>query len=342
MGTVKTRTSVAKAKAGEKVVALPQRRLAMIALFVISAVGLVFEITLTRLFSLFFQYHFTFLAVSLAVLGLSLGAASAHYLKSGRLRSANTLTAVLIALSLALTFASLIIAWMPEVDSIFPRALVALVPFFLIGLFDALVFENFSGESGSLYAADLIGAALGVAAVLVLLTLWSAFSMTLFLAALVGGLAVLLVYRSGIRSRQLLLAAVSFVLGAVLLVANLAADVVDYDPLALTGVPRDKTMITILQDRSQLGSIIYTAWSPFARVDVVQTGDHSSRYIFADGGAGSFMQAYDGDPVSLAALGSSVEYLPFTSGSAARTLIIGAGGGIDILRALHAGAEAIT
>ena len=43
------------------------RRLALIALFVVSAAGLVFEITLTRLFSLFFEYHFTFLAVSLAV-----------------------------------------------------------------------------------------------------------------------------------------------------------------------------------------------------------------------------------------------------------------------------------
>ncbi len=340
MGAVNAR--VVKPKAEKSVIVLPQRRLAMVALFIVSAVGLVFEITLTRLFSLFFQYHFTFLAVSLAVLGLSLGAASAFYFKSARLRSATTLTGVLIALSFTLTLATLVIAWMPEVDSIFPRALVALVPFYLIGLFAALVFENFSSDSGSLYAADLIGAALGVAGVLALLSLWSAFSMTLFLAALVGGLALGLVYSMGIRSRQLALALGSLLLSGGLLLANLATDVVDFDPLALLGVPRDKTMIHILQDRSQQGSIIHTAWSPFARVDVVATGDHSSRYIFADGGAGSYMLAYNGDPGSLNRLTAAVEYLPFLSGSAEHSLIIGAGGGIDILRALRAGSDAIT
>ena len=342
MERVKAGGDTGRAKAQKSILVLPQRRLVILALFVVSAVGLVFEITLTRLFSLFFQYHFTFLAVSLSVLGLSLGAAAAHYLTSKHLRSATTLTAVLVALSIALAAAALLIAWMPEVDSIFPRALIALVPFFLIGLFTALAFENFSGESGALYAADLIGAAFGVAAVLALLSVWSAFSVTLLLAVVVAALATGLVLRSGVRSRQLLLSAGSFVLSLALLVANLATDLVDFDPLALTGVPRDKTMLYILQDRSQLGSIIYTGWSPFARVDVVATGDKSSRYIFADGGAGSYMLPYDGDPAALDSLTGKVEYLPFESGSSERALIIGAGGGIDILRALRAGAGAIT
>src|SRR5579859_7483776 len=110
------------------------RRLALIALFVVSASGLVFEITLTRLFSLFFQYHFTFLAVSLAVLGLSAGAASAYYIPAVKQHSAQPSTFVLIGLSLALSVASMLIAWLPSADSIFPRAMVALIVFFLIGL----------------------------------------------------------------------------------------------------------------------------------------------------------------------------------------------------------------
>ena len=320
-----------------------ERRLALAALFVVSGVGLIFEITLTRLFSLFFQYHFTFLAVSLAVLGLSLGAASAHYLKPARLRSMRTLTMVLIALSLALSAAAIIIAWLPSADSIFPRALVALVIFFLIGLFDALIFENFTADSGSLYAADLIGAALGVVAVLGLLSLWSAFSMTLFLGALVGVIAAIFAYRyrEG-ESRLRFYALGGMALGLILLVVNLITGVIDYNPLQISGVPRDKTMIYILQDQSQEGKIIYTGWSPFARVDVVQTNDPSSRYIFADGGAGAYMLAYNGDPKSLNGLENSVEYLPFTSGSTDKTLIIGAGGGKDVLLALHANAQAIT
>ncbi|MEZ4663752.1 MAG: hypothetical protein R2911_39970 [Caldilineaceae bacterium] len=43
------------------------------------AAGLMFEITITRLFSLFFQYHYAYLALSLAVLGISLGAALAYF-----------------------------------------------------------------------------------------------------------------------------------------------------------------------------------------------------------------------------------------------------------------------
>ena len=320
-----------------------ERRLALVALFAVSAVGLIFEIALTRLFSLYFQYHFTFLAVSLAILGLSLGAASAHYLKTTLLHSATTLTLVLIALSISLIIGTLIIALLPSADSIFPRALTALVVFFLIGLFDALIFENFASQGGAFYAADLIGAAVGVVAVLVLLYLLSAFSIVLFLAVVTGSLAIAFAYRTNNRkSRQFLFAAVSTVLGIILLVANLTTGVVDYNPMRLSGAPRDKTMISILQDASQVSKIIYTGWSPFARVDVVQTNDVSSRYIFADGGAGAYMVAYDGNIKSLDNLSQSVEYLPFTSGSAEKTLIIGAGGGKDILLALRANAQKIT
>ena len=44
-------------------------------LFLLSAASLAFEVTLTHLFSLVFQYHFAFLAVSCAILGLGAGAA---------------------------------------------------------------------------------------------------------------------------------------------------------------------------------------------------------------------------------------------------------------------------
>ncbi len=324
-------------------VSLQQRRLATVALFVVSGVGLIFEITLTRMFSLFFQYHFTFLAVSLAVLGLSLGAAVAHYLKPAHVHSTRTLTWVLVAISLAFSMATILISSLASVESIFPRALIALVIFFLIGLFDALIFENFAAYSGSFYAADLIGAAIGVVAVLGLLSLWSAFSMTLFLSVLVGIIALAFAYQTRtITSGFPIYAGGSLALAVVLLVANLATGVVDYHPLGLTGVPRDKTMVYILQDASQGGKIIYTGWSPFARVDVVQTNDGVSKYIFADGGAGAFMQAYDGNIHSVDELSNSVEYLPFTSGTVDKTLIIGAGGGKDVLLALHANSQAIT
>ena len=43
-----------------------------IGLFLLSAVSLAFEVTLTHLFSVIFQYHFAYLAVSTAILGLGI------------------------------------------------------------------------------------------------------------------------------------------------------------------------------------------------------------------------------------------------------------------------------
>jgi spermidine synthase len=320
---------------------LPGRRLALLALFVVSGVGLIFEITLTRLFSLYFQYHFTFLAVSLAVLGLSLGAASVYFINEQRTRSVRTLILVLTALSVSLSAAAFLIAKIQSVESIFPRALVAVIPFFLIGLFDALVFEIYHEDSGEFYGADLVGASIGVITVLGLLYVWSAFSMVLFLALLVGLVAVAFGLRATTGSLRIG-AIASLVVAVLLLGLNLTTGLVEYDPYNMIGAPRDKTMVYILQDENQGGQIINTNWSPFARVDVVQTNDDSSRYIFADGGAGAYMMAYDGDLGVIDNYAQTVDYLPFLAGDDTSTLVVGAGGGRDVLLAAHAGAEEIT
>lgn len=135
---------------------ISEQRLVLAAVAVVSASGLVFEIALTRIFSFFFQYHFAFLAVSLAVFGLSIGAA---LVQVKRLKS-STLTAILLPLALSYSSVALLLAFLPSAESIWPRALVALIPFVLTGLFAALAFGRFNQQSGTLYAADLVGAPL--------------------------------------------------------------------------------------------------------------------------------------------------------------------------------------
>jgi spermidine synthase len=320
------------------------RRVVLLAIFVVSCVGLSFEITLTRLFSLFFQYHFTFLAVSIAVLGISLGAASAQILLSKRTRPIHLLANLLVALSLSLSVATVIIARLPWAGSVLPRAAVAFLPFFLIGVFTAVAFEHFASSGGHLYAADLIGAAFGVILVLLLLNVASGFSIALLLAAVVASVAFVFARSNDSVSarRQAGRATASLVLAVALLLVNQVSGAVDFQPLALTGVARDKTMVYILQDPSQEGRIAHTAWSPFARVDVIETRDESAKYLFTDGGAGSFMLRQDEALETQEAWANTIDYLPFTGGPVASTLIIGAGGGKDIVMALAANAEAIT
>lgn len=313
----------------------------IVALFLVSASGLIFEIALTRLFSLYFQYHFAFLAVSLAVLGLSLGAALGRFvvLSDPRSASGKDLLITLIALGLSFPVTAVVMAWLPSAASVLPYAAVALIPFVLIGLFVALTFARFAEQSGLLYAADLTGAALGVVSALGLLTLTSAFSVVILLGAVAGSTAVILAFSSG---RYLPGALLALLFGASLLGVNLASGWIDYSPERLADAPRDKTMVAVLNDPAQSARIVYTAGSPFARVDVVETKDSETKFVFTDGGAGSYMLRFDGNLEKVARLRDSVEFIPFTLGSAERTLIIGAGAGKDVVLALLAGAERIT
>jgi predicted membrane-bound spermidine synthase len=329
----------------------------VIALFLVSAAGLIYEITLTRLFSLYFQYHYVFLAISIAVLGLSLGAATGRFITTSRTQKhAHTIRLsnggldrlpqnVLIVLSLSFSLVVLVIAWLPSAESVLPRALVSLIPFILIGLFSALAFSRFGQYGGLLYGADLGGAAVGVVTVLGLLKIFNPFNVVLLLGMGLGLAAVLLTRSSPdlISDRRNSMAALLvLVITGGLLGFNLVAMKIDYAPTQLVSFPRDKTMVQILKDRNQSAKIVHTEFGPFARVDVIETSNPEEKFIFTDAGAGSYMYHFDGRLQEWAHLKDTIEFLPFSVGSAGRTLVIGAGGGKDVLLALLAGSSEIT
>lgn len=316
------------------------RRAVIIAVFAVSASALIFEISLTRLFSLYFHYHFAFLAVSLAVLGLSLGGAARFLV--GIPHSMSRLTLPLAALGLSFPLSAAAIAWLPDASSILPRAAAALVPFIFSGFFVSLAFARYAAEGGLLYAADLVGAAAGVVAFVLLLNLWGAFNTLLLLGVVITLLATLLALATAIERRLQVAMLLPLSLTIIALTANLITGIVGYHPRQLRNVPRDKTMVQVLNDSTQDAQIIYSRWSPFARVDVVETNDPQFKYIFTDAGAGSYMLASDGNLQESADLRSTIDYLPFAAASGQHTLIVGAGGGRDIILALLAGAEKIT
>src|SRR5262249_17849922 len=145
---------------GEVSQALPQGRLiTMLTLALASAGGLVFEITLTRIFSLYFQYHFAFLAVSLAVFGLSLGPTWEYRSRprrdSGKAPGSNTLVTLTGWISLTLLIAAAGIAWFPYATTILPQTVLGILPFVLLGRLMAHIFAADSAFSGRLYGADL-------------------------------------------------------------------------------------------------------------------------------------------------------------------------------------------
>src|SRR5205823_1887027 len=114
------------------------------------------------------------------------------------------------------------------------------------------------------------------------------------------------------------------------------------DYAALRDAPPDKTIVPILRDPTQHARIVDTRWDAFARTDVVATDDPSQRLVFTDGGAGTYMLRWNGRIATQTPLRNDLETLPFLLGPHANVLVIGAGGGIDVVRALVAGARHVT
>lgn len=312
-------------------------------IFLLSATGLAYEVILTRLFSLMFQYHYVFLIVSLSIAGLSLGAAAAAFALRGQQDSDSRpdLTYAAILQAALFVAVAVVISELRYADRIAVAVIAAILPFAGIGYLNASLFAQFGGASGMLYAADLLGGAVGLSAALAALSFLGAFNAVIALAVAGGCTALLLAWISGVHALKKR-AAGAAALFVIVLVINLATGLIDYSPHRLKSSPPDKTMLSVLKDPT--ARITETRWGPFARLDVVETSDEAVRYVFTDAGAGSIMVRYSGDDERVSWLQSEVAYLPFTFGpdTTQKVLILGAGAGKDILMAHLAGTESIT
>jgi hypothetical protein len=146
--------------------------------------ALLLELALTRLFSVVLFYHFAFLAISIALLGLGARGVFAHLRKRqlarfetralvSRLCSINALIVPIMLLvvlhipvSLNISTANISTANFLRLIAIY---LSPTVPFFITGLEFSIVFARESRHVSPLYAADLAGGALACLAVVPLL-----------------------------------------------------------------------------------------------------------------------------------------------------------------------------
>src|SRR5436190_6910924 len=167
----------------------------------VSAALLMTELALTRIFSVTMYYHFAFLAISIALFGLS---ASGVYVYVARKRLDRASTSALLAAH-ALVFAAVTVLSLAALVRIrvglnyshanLLRMVViyalAALPFFAGGSVVSLAIARFSRKVNVVYGADLIGAAMGCLLLLPLLNRFGAPGVVL-LAALLGSIAALL------------------------------------------------------------------------------------------------------------------------------------------------------
>ena len=150
-----------------------------VGLFLITLSTLMYEVLLTRIFSVTMMYHFAFVAISVALFGMTVGALIV-YLLPDRFPPEKTnerliVFSFLFSVSIVLSFLTqlsvpFIARWsLAGVYSATLIYLVTAIPFIFSGVCVCLALTRFPGQISRLYAADLVGAAVGAVALVWLL-----------------------------------------------------------------------------------------------------------------------------------------------------------------------------
>jgi hypothetical protein len=333
-------------------------RFVYIGLFFVALATLMYEILLTRIFSVTMLYHFAFVALSVAMFGMTVGALLVYLLPAvfttARLRfwlaAASIAFPVAIVLSF-LTELSIPFRIYPSVVAIYAIVLTYLViavPFVVGGLVVCLTLTGFPGRVSRLYAADLTGAALGCLLLIPVLDYSDGPTAVLWVAVLAGCGAIAFTRDASPRLRS----------GAGAVTLLLAAAAAGHTALVWRHFP----VFRILYVKGTLESRpLYEKWNSYSRVRVNGNPDvlvepqgwGISRTLPAgvrvhqlqmdiDVVAGTVMTGYDGTPQSVPHLGYDVTNFAYRVRPGGATLVIGAGGGRDVLSALTLGARSVT
>ena len=299
--------------------------------FLITLSGLVFEIGLTRIYSATIWYHFAFVVISMALLGWGLGGFAVHLLKRRFPPSMDRAAAFALLYGVAIPLCLWVLVRFPFEIERLPLYFVApLAPFFLGGVALSMVFDLHRAASGSLYFADLLGASLGAVFVTVLLRALGGEAALIVAAIAPMGAAACL-------SRTLRVqAGAGGVLLGVAAVSNPATGLFHVIPGTIKAMRR--------QMEENVGArVTQTGWNAYSRIDAVEglpPPDLARLYIDSD--AWTNIRSWDGRFESVGELRDSYRALPFRFTPQGETLVIGPGGGTDVLAALASGSRKVT
>ena len=313
-----------------------------------------FEITLSRLLSVLLSYHYVFIVLSLALLGLGVGGIFVHFLTPVPGRQYDRLFLISLSsclFSVAMSSSVLVIVHVSHSDRLHDNilfyCLVLSIPFLCGGLLLALLYRIFPHLGAKIYGVDLIGGAAGSLAVILFLNIFGGIS-TGFLLGVVASMAAPLFAAAGImkNKKALIVSITTFLALAVLLGANLWGY---YSPGMAIGKNETKEIHDALSNFK--GRIISTKWSAFGRTDIIAFSEYPEHMdIYIDGTAGSPMYMFTGNADEPGAPASRLKstfpgYFPFLhlkEEERRKALIIGPGGGRDVLLALMGRVQKIT
>lgn len=331
------------------------------AIFFVSMSLLMFEVILTRIFSVMLWYHFAYVVISIAMLGLG---ASGSLLALARLerpdRSPERFMAWVAAAFPFLLIYCFLLATRVRVNpfeiaqdksnlfSLFAIYSLLTLPFLAGGACIGFLLSRYPQHIGRLYFWDLIGAGLGSAAVMLSINFISGPAAVMVAAVMAGAGALCFARMAHGRWPAMAWGAALIPLLSLAVFLEWNWDI---------HVPRSKELY-YYQEHNE---VEFQKWTTVARVDV-STEDkrytpsfggevapayaddkYTAHFITQDGVAPTLFFTFNGAPAE------ALPFLSHTTQSGAyqfkknpRVLTIGIGGGIDLLVALTQGASHIT
>ena len=323
------------------------------AIFILAAAALSYQILITRFFSVMLYYHFAFAAISLAMFGLTRGAMQVYgdpdryapervgveFARHATWFAISGVGAMIGFLCLPLVIPE---DYLPVALAVTTLAFVW--PFTEGGVCITLLLTRLPYGGGWLYAADLLGAALGCLGLIFTLLVVDPVSATLWIGAFAACAGWVVVRDSDdVRSLRL-----SRTVALALAVAALA-----HTGLAASG--QSHFGVFWAKGRQQTETL-FERWNTYSRVRVRPLGETTpfgwgfahpqsmkidQHLLDIDADAGTVITRLDGDIGKLSYLKDDVINAAYLVQPPANVAVVGVGGGRDILSALLFGAKRI-
>jgi len=328
------------------------------ATLLVSAGAIGYELLLMRTLSIVQWHHFAYMIISLALLGYGASgtfiALFRHRLEA-RFGAAFAASALLFSITMLVCFAlgqrlpfnALEIVWDPQQLAYLSLIyLVFFVPFFFAALCIGLALTCRRAEISRIYFFDLFGAGLGAVFVIAAMFAVTVQNALLLLLALPLTASALMALRSSARvpliAAQLAWLALIF---AGVPHRHLDLQVSEYKGLSQALQVLDSRVIGV--SSSPLG-LLTVVESPTVAIRHAPGLSFNTRHIppdqlgvFTDGDSLSAITRFDGELDSLAYLADVTAALPYALLGEPDVLVLGAGGGNDVLLGLFHGANSI-
>ena len=293
---------------------------------------LMLELSLTRIFSVVFYYHFAFLAISIALFGLGAGGVFSYVVaaRPGRMFAKLGLLSAVDGLVVvgSLLF---ILTRRGEMDKLTLGAVyfAAALPFFLAGAVVSLAISETMQRVDRVYFFDLMGAAGGCLLLIPILNLVGGPNTVLCTGALYAAAGAIWFSLAGAARGRAGGVTLALLLMA-LVVFNAHGDFIDVK----------------YAKGQDLGKETFVQWNSFSRIGLAPEKDGSGMMsIVIDADASTGIANFDFknlSPDEYRSLRYQGPGFPYIVRPGAKALVIGPGGGWDVARALASGSRDIT